>query len=255
MRCWMLAGLLLLSSAAVRADDDDKPPAVTEADYATWSKLRMANAVVEAWKLYRGTPEQQSKAAADRDQALAAAGWSSEKVNQIGQLLEQARVSVAPDADPEAAKELNPITAATARAHLDEIRKYPSELAEAHVREEREKGAAGTPPSKSKLTGSWLVDLDATIDLMATGLGAEAKSGIKAKIAGKLKGTKYVFGPGDAIESDSGGQVEKGTYRLDGGTLLVKREGSKRERAMQIGLNGGILVLGSGMAKMAFRKQ
>ena len=257
LRAWRCAALALALPLAVVAAEK-----VTESDHATLRQLQYAEALGKARLMFaRGDATKQAQAKAVLTQALQESGWNRERYDAVeeavGDVMGNLRLNKSgdmSDADLKSALEdSDPTTVATVRAHYEELNKTnDSQRAEKQVRDEIQEEAAGVPPTRAQLEGTWVYDPDASIDAMLGGMAtAEDKAKLKATIAAKVGSPEYTFGPGDSVVSrsrDSAGNavVFKGVYRLDGRKIFFKNEGSKREESLSAGLRNGKLQLGMG---------
>jgi hypothetical protein len=160
-----------------------------------------------------------------------------------------------------AMSESDPATVATARAHYEEMQTVrDSERAEKQVREELEQARRGEIPTAAQLQGTWVFDLDGTIDAMGELFPIPDREKFKADLAGKIGMSSYTFGPGDQIVSRATGpdgkeRADTGVYRLDGYKIFFKSPGGKREQQMEIGLRHGKLQMGTGFGVVVFARK
>lgn len=263
-RLLVALALVLVAGSALRADDDENPPPlkVTEADYATYSKLRFEDAVFDEHKLRTRDPKMSKKVEATRDKAWKDSGWDRTKfdsvrgvIDEVLSLLEQEKGEGAEDARA-SLKEKDATTVATVRAHAKEIADYEElrKKVEARFKEDLVLPA----PDPKDVDGTWTLDLEKTVDRMSGGV---LKGEDRAKMMDKLKGdtSAYTFSGGKSfvlVEEHAGKKSEiKGTYRVEGRKIFLKDEKRDKEKALDLGWDDGCLVVGSGFAQGVFTKK
>src|SRR6266850_5813661 len=90
MRAAAIVAVLLVSSAA-----EAEGLKVSEAEFNTWVSLFNAKALSEARRMYAGTDAaRKAQAEADYKKAVADAGWTEEKVGDVGRELEAIRAAL-----------------------------------------------------------------------------------------------------------------------------------------------------------------
>jgi hypothetical protein len=257
IRTWRWVVLALALPLAVAAAEK-----VTESDYAKLRKLQYAKALVnvrEEWS--HGDKAKQAQAKAGWEQALKETGWNDDTFSRadeaVGEVMGNLQSNKSGDLSDDDLKqtlaESDPTTVATVRAHYAELsNSKDSSQAEQQVRDEIQQEAAGVPPTRAQLEGTWVFDSDATIDAMLGGLAtAEDKAKMKADMLAKVGTSEFTFGPGDLIisrtrDSAGGEKVDRAAYRLDGRKVFIKGGESRREYDLTIGLRNGRLQLGMG---------
>lgn len=240
---------------------------VSEADYAAYQKIRYAQALAEKRAMYDRANK--AKYDAEKKAAVQSAGWTQERFGQVEGALGELRGNEPPGGDGQNEKDWKALlsgydqtTVATYRAHSAELRHDDTDArAEAEVRKERAEAQAGDAPTAAALQGTWIADIDATLDRMLGGnAGGELKEKMRKQVGASMEGNSYQFGPGDAIVATAKGpdgkvRVDKGTFRLDGRTVYFRSPGSKAEQSLQAGFSGGRLLLGVGMMSVVYRKK
>jgi hypothetical protein len=236
-----LATALLISTAAFAQSR------VSGEDFDTYVKLMNARVKAQARKFYSGQkPEVIKKADADFEAALAAAGWTREKISSVDSILSNIRSAlesvnsdekeIAEEYQRQLKEDFDPATVAMVKSRKSELDTgAATRRAEEEVRNEKQQAAVGRVPSKSELQGSWKFDTDATMAHLgaSTGLPAAAMKDARANLESSAAGTVYKFS-GDSIEETRHGRTNKGTYRIQGNELLINY--GKGEAKMGIGM-------------------
>jgi hypothetical protein len=263
----LLLGCLLLALFAPQLGAAVK---VTEADYHKYLALEYAEALRDARKMWsRQDPARLAAADAELANAWRASGWTTERFQEVEEAIAEVQSGLrgGRDGDLEPAdlraflEEHDRTTVATVRAHFEELEdRNPAEIAEQQVRAERESERRGAAPSEAQLQGAWVLDVDATIDWMLDGISLPEREEMKAAVLEKSGRAVFIFGPGKTIESRSRGadgaeRSEKGTYRLDGHSLVIKADGSRREYELQVGMRHGKLQIGKGFGMSVFTRE
>jgi len=243
--------------------------AVSEADYQTLRRLDYAEALCKARKMYaRGDATKIAAAEAELKKTWKDSGWTRDQYGSasdaFGEVLGNLRSVKNGDMTGEDFKstlsECDPITVATVRAHFEEYEKLrDSDQAEKQVREELEQARRGDVPTEAQLQGTWVLDLDGTIDVMSEQFPIPDREKSKADLAPKIGSSSYTFGPGNQIVSrvtgpDGKERADTGVYRLDGHKIFFKSPGGKREQQMDIGLRKGKLQMGTGFGVVVFAR-
>ena len=243
--------------------------AVSEADYQTLRRLDYAEALCKARKMYaRGDATKIAAAEAELKKTWKDSGWTRDQYGSasdaFGEVLGNLRSVKNGDMTGEDFKstlsECDPITVATVRAHFEEYEKLrDSDQAEKQVREELEQARRGDVPTEAQLQGTWVLDLDGTIDVMSEQFPIPDREKFKADLAPKIGSSSYTFGPGNRIVSrvtgpDGKERADTGVYRLDGHKIFFKSPGGKREQQMDIGLRKGKLQMGTGFGVVVFAR-
>ncbi len=261
----LLFALLAGSASPARA-----AAAVSEADYQTLRRLDYAGALCKARKMWaRGDATKIAAAEAELKSTWQESGWTRDQYTSIsdafGDVLGNLRSLKNGDMTEEDFKstlsECDPITVATVRAHFEEYEKLrDADQAEKQVRAELEQARRGEVPTSAQLEGTWVLDLDGTIDAMNEQFPIPDREKFKADLAGKIGMSSYTFGPGDQIVSRVNGpdgkeRADTGVYRLDGHSIFFKSPGGKREQQMDVGLRKGKLQMGSGFGVVVFARK
>jgi hypothetical protein len=244
--------------------------AVSEADYQTLRRLDYAGALCKARKMYaRGDATKIAAAEAELKKTWQESGWTRDQYSSasdaFGEVLGNLRSVKNGDMTEEDFKstlsECDPTTVATVRAHSAEYENLrDSDQAEKQVREELEQARRGDVPTGAQLEGTWVLDLDGTIDAMSEQFPVPDREKFKADLTPKIGSSSYTFGPGNQIVSrvtgpDGKERADTGVYRLDGHKIFFKSPGGKREQQMDIGLRKGKLQMGSGFGVVVFARK
>lgn len=256
--------VVLVVSAPLRADDEPAPAPlkVTEADFATFVKLRRADAVFSEHKFRTRDAAKLKKREEARDKTWKESGWDRERfdaartvIEEVVMLLNDEKGENAAEAK-ESLKERDATTVATVRAHLKELTDFDAEQrrVEAQVKEDN----LAPAPDPKEVDGTWVFDPEKTVDRMTKGA---LKGEERTKVLDKLKGnlSSYTFTGGKTfacVEEKSGSKSEtKGSYRLDGRKLFLKGEKGEKETELEIASEDGCLVIGSGFAQGVYTKK
>ena len=244
--------------------------AVSEADYQTLRRLDYAEALFKARKMWaRGDATKIAAADAELKKTWQESGWTREQYSLasdafgevLGNLRSVKNGDMTEDDFKSTLSECDPITVATVRAHFEEYEKLrDSERAEKQVREELEEARRGDVPTEAQLQGSWVFDVDGTIDAMSELFPVPDREKFKADLAGKIGSPSYTFGPGNQIVSrmtgsDGKERADTGVYRLDGHKIFFKGPGGTREQSLEVGLRKGKLQMGTGFGVVMFARK
>ena len=258
--------IVVLASMAVAQDEAVK---VTEADFGVYEKLRYASILTQERRSQTPDKAKQAAIKAPWEQELKSANWTEERFGAVDSAVGDAVTALADQEkggeEAAAAKEtldgLDKTTVATVKAHRkehtddQELRKKARE----QVRQEADAERRGPAPDPKALEGKWVLDLDATVGLLAPGAGADVTKEIREKMKTTMGEASYTFGPGDKIISNIVQQDKKrtdeGTYRLDGSKIFFKANGRQREESMDAGMKDGKLRLGMMGFYSVFRKE
>lgn len=242
---------------------------VTEQDYATYQKLREANAYAQAKKSSTYKADEKKAAEAQFDAAVKAAGWSRSKFEDVdsslNSVLQAVKQTESADADERENGKLNledvdAATIATVKAHRKDLEDTVAldERMRKKVADEKAQAQKGTPPTASELQGTWVLDLAASVENMAGSLDEATKKKMVADMRKSTGESKYIF-KGNQVESrvQQAGkkeQVSKGTFRVEGNTLYVG-DNRKREQTMTVGMRGSDLIISMMGAGLVFKKK
>jgi hypothetical protein len=241
---------------------------VTEADYKTYRDLNYAEALFSARQMFlRADKAKVAAAQVELAKTWTASGWTRDQhsevemaISEVLSALSMLKSGEMTEADfREMTAEADPTTVATVRAHYEELQDTgDTQRAEKQVRDEIERERAGDPVTEAQLLGTWVFDVDATLEVMGLGgVGSAEVEKAKADIIARIGSPTYTFGPGNTMESrvkgpDGQEMVSKGVYRLDGMTIYMKAENSRREYDMRIGIRNGTLRMGSSFGLSVF---
>ncbi len=259
----LLLGAALAASAGRAAADDDGPVEFTEGQYAAYSTLRLANAVVEEKRMFAHSDKAKKDAiAAEFAKACADVGWTKDRFEKVDEAVGSALSALD---DPEnAGDEVTKTTLATVKAHREELANTDAlrQRARQVMQEQELVAKRGAPPTPAQLAGTWVFDFDATVDAMAAGMGEDLKKSARDGLAKSMTAATYTFGPGDRLVAtvERPGvppETQEGTYGLNGSTLTVKaRMGSRvREDNLSIGIKDGTLRIGMMGFYSVFRRK
>lgn len=244
--------------------------ALTESDYKTYRILTYEQSLRDARKVWaRRDPAKLAANDQKLEAAFAAAGWTPERLREAGDAIDEVfsplhsanRGELTAEDLKQCLAECDATTVSTVKAHFDELNAVnDSEKAEKQAREEHLRERAGVPPTPQQLEGTWVFDVDATVNDMLQGSTPEELEQAKADILSKTGRPAYTFGPGTnatvrSKAADGTERLEKSEYRLDGGTVYFKQEGRSREQSLGVGLRGGKLVLGMGPSIILLSRQ
>lgn len=248
----LAAGILLGLALAVRAQDGH-PARLTEGDYADFTKLRLAKALVEEKSMFaHGNKEKQAAIDAQFDQVLAETGWTKDRFGEIDDAVGSI-LNVLGDPEQEMDPELDKTTIATVKAHRKELADYDGlqQRARQQVRDEQVLARRGRAPTAAEIAGTWVLNIERSVASVTEGTTDELTKNLADEYRKNLTVATYTFGPGNtvvAVNQRPGVPAEttKGTYRLEGSTLFVKaRMGSRdREDGVEIGIRDGRLYIG-----------
>ncbi|HTL52790.1 MAG TPA: hypothetical protein VL860_09470 [Planctomycetota bacterium] len=243
--------------------EEPKPLSITEKDFTTYWKLRIAIHVHDDRKFKTRDKDVLAQIEADLTQAFKDAGWDRTQYDRVRSDIENVASVVADTQrkdDPEAAagalenlKDYNATTVATVKAHTKELNDSVGE--QKQIQEIIAKAETPSPIDPAKLPGTWVMDLDASCEVVVPGAGEDFKKTFRENMAKQMKSSQYTFGPGNAIETktvmaDDKVQIEKGTFRCEGNVIFFQAEGSKREHKLTCVIKGDLLI----MSMIAFRK-
>jgi hypothetical protein len=254
-----LSALLLVFFLGAAFAQDVPTPRVTEADFATFVKLRYAVELAQAkTQVARNDPAKLASVKEELDGAFRDAGWSRDRFAEISEALLGAsnRLSTLGSSDTEEAgyaqeelARMDPVTVATARAHAAELNDSSEESGKAmrEARDDAQKELRGPAPTTAELQGRWAFNLDATVELNTKGLGADTKRKMRDGMARTMTSAMYLFGPGNAVEvltRTAEGQMrsDKTTFRIAEGRIFFVA--GKSEVSLDIGMKDGRLLIG-----------
>jgi hypothetical protein len=257
-RTVFLSCLLLVAFTRVGFSQDASTTKVSEADYATFVKLRSAVELADA-KSRAKDPEKLEAVKEDLRKAFADSGWSQERFADVSEALLGAANSIflldSEDAEEagyaqEQLDQMDPVTVATARAHVADLNDS-SAVSDAAVRQARadaQRELRGPAPAPAQLTGRWDFNLEATVQLNASGLGPDTKKRMRDSMAKTMSFTSYIFGPGGAVEvltrtAEGPLRSEKTTFRISEDRIFFKT--GKGEVDLDIGMKDGQLRMGT----------
>ena len=244
--------------------------AVSETDFQTLRRLEYAEALCKARKMWaRGDAAKIVAAEAELKQTWQDSSWTRDHYSEVddafGEVISNLRSlknGEMTEADFKSAmSESDPDTVATARAHYEEVQTVrDSERAEKQVRDELERARRGEIPTAAQVQGTWMFDLDGTIDAMGELFPIPDREKFKADLAPKVGSPSYTFGPGDQVVSrvtgsDGKERADTGVYRLEGHKIFFKSPGGRREQEMEIGLRKGKLQMGTGFGVVVFARK
>ena len=121
--------------------------------------------------------------------------------------------------------------------------------------------AGETEVDPAKLSGTWVLDLDATIELIKPGLPANQKQMVMGMMKGQMHIDRMVIGPGKAATAYS--QNPDGTETKDAGTwsyankqITIKHDdATQKDDVMDVAMRGELLMVGKGKDKAAFKRK
>lgn len=252
------ASLLAVGTALPVRADDPNAPKVTEADFPVYYKLAGAQARAEEQQTFAHDQTKRDAITAEWNKALADAGWTQERFDSVNEAVGMAAGSLqqleAGGEEAENAKselaEQNSTTIATVKAHRKELAVDLRIKAAEDIRNEQAAARRGTPPTPSQLAGTWVLDIDATIDAAVRELPDSVKPEVREKVRRETPAATYTFGPGNTIKTvirRPGSTVDEtstGTYRLDGSKIYFQAQGRKGEDSLEIGMKNDQLRLG-----------
>ena len=258
----LLAGALAASGGAIRAQDEGAVR-FTEGDYAAYTTLRLAGALVEQKQMFaHGNKAKKDAIDAEFAAACAGAGWTKERFGQVDEAVGMALSALD---DPEnASDEVDKATLATVKAHRKELSDYNGlqQRARELMQEQELAARRGAPPTAAQIAGKWVFDFDGTVNEMTEGMGEDLKTSARDGLAKSMTAATYSFGPGDRLVAtvqrpDLPPESQEGTYRLDGSTLTVKaRMGTRdRESQLSVGMKDGTLRIGMMGFYSIFRRE
>ena len=262
--CWVfIAGLLLGGFSAVRAEEGT-PARLTEANYADFSRLRLAKAVVEERSMFaHGNKAKQAAIDAQFDKVLAETGWTKERFEQVDDAVGSI-LTVLGDPEQEMDPELDKTTIATVKAHRKELADYGGlqQRARQQFQDEQILERRGRAPTAAEITGKWVLNIDRSVASITGGLPSEVTKEARDAFTKAITGATYTFGPGDTIVAVNQRpglppETTQGTYRLDGSTLFIKAKMGTRdhEEKMDVGIKDGRLNIGMMGAYSVFERQ
>ncbi|MGH7144129.1 MAG: hypothetical protein ACREJ2_08305 [Planctomycetota bacterium] len=122
--------------------------------------------------------------------------------------------------------------------------------------------AAGeTAVDPTKIPGTWLVDMDATIAIAMPQLPPERRGMALGMINGHVHMTKCTFNADKscvAIEANPDGSTteKKGTWSFADGVLTIKPDdATQKDSVLAAAMRGELLMLGKDRGKLAFKRQ
>jgi hypothetical protein len=250
---WVLAaGALLGFALAVRAADGT-PARLIEADYANFTKLRLAKAVVEEKSMFaHGNKEKQAAIDAQFNKVLAETGWTKERFGEVDDAVGSI-LTVLGDPEQEMDPELDKTTIATVKAHRKELEDYGGlqQRARQQFQEEQLLERRGRAPTVAEITGKWVLNVELSVASISDGTPDELTKKLADEYRKNLTVATYTFGPGNtmvAINQRPGlpPETSQGTFRLEGSTLFIKAKMGTRDRedGVDIGIKDGRLYIG-----------
>ena len=256
---------LLMATALVFAPaapaQEDAPVEFREADYAAYTTLRLAKAVAGEKLMFAHDKAKQDPINAEFEKACAGLGWTPDRFEAVDGAVSAALSTIA---DPEnASEEVTKTTLATVKAHQKELENYGavSQRAQQIVRDQAQAERRGTAPTPAQLAGTWIWDLDLTIDDVASGLDGELRKTLRDSMAKTLVAATYTFGPGNRLVAvnqrpGAAAETQEGSYRIDGNKLtIIARMGSRdREDQVDVGMKDGHLRIGMMGVYSVFRR-
>jgi hypothetical protein len=259
-RTAILASLLLVTLLGAAFAQDVPTTRVSEADFATFAKLRYAVELADAKsQVARNDPAKLAVVRDDLKKAFAESGWSQDRFADVSEALLGAanRLSLLGSSEADEAgyareelAQMDPVTVVTARAHAAELNDSATVSDEAmrRARDDAQKDLRGHEPTLVQLQGRWDFDLDATVELNAKGLGTDTKKKMRDSMAKTMSSALYIFGPGSAVEvltrtAEGPMRSEKTTFRITEGKIYFKT--GKSEVDLDIGLKDGQLRIGT----------
>jgi len=256
-----VAGALVAFAATARAQESGLVQ-VRESDYPAYAKLRLAKAVAEEKEMFAHDQVKRSAIDAEFAKACTDLGWTADRYGEVDGAVSSALSSID---DPEnAGEELSPVTLATVKAHLADLKDFDGLRKRARdlVQEQMRAAARGATPTPAQLAGKWVWDIELTIASMAEGMGDDLKQSMRDQLSKTLTAATYTFGPGDriAVVNQRPGQPpenQEGRYRLAGSKLTIISKMGSRERAddVDVGLKDGHLLIGMMGMYSVFRRE
>jgi hypothetical protein len=227
--------------------------ALPEADYATYDKLRLAKAAIEAQCGRFGREKEDKELRASFAGKCTEAGWTERRYQAVNNEVEAALSALenAEDKDPDIRdgakqqlQEVDPATLATVKAHrkdLGDRRGFEKRVKQA-IENEQSAGKYGRPASAEEIQGKWTVDYDYLI-----AQADEIEKGVYEQMRKDMPSSTYAFGPGDKVmvtNQRAGKPLEKweGTYQYAAGKVIVK--GSGRQDTFDVRIKDGRLSMG-----------
>jgi hypothetical protein len=261
---WILAAGVLLGFALAARAGEGTPARLTEADYAAFTKLRLAKAVVEEKSMFaHGNKEKQAAIDAQLTKVLAETGWTKERFEQVNDAVDSV-VSALSDPEQPMDPEMDQTTIATVKAHRKELEDYNglTKRAQQQIQEEQILAKRGPPPTAAEIAGKWVLNVELSVASISDGTPDELTKKLADEYRKNLTVATYTFGPGDmisAINQRPGRPPEttQGTYRLEGSTLLIKAKMGTRDREdkVDVGIKDGRLYIGMMGAYSVFERQ
>jgi hypothetical protein len=255
---------VLLGFAVAARAGEGTPARLTEADYAAFTKLRLAKAVVEEKGMFaHGNKEKQAAIDAQLTKVLAETGWTKERFEQVSEAVDSI-LGVLSDPEQQMDSEMDRTTIATVKAHRKDLEDYDGlkKRALQQIQDEQILALRGRPPTAAELTGKWVLNVELSVASITQGLPDEVTKNAAEEYRKNLTAATYTFGPGNtiaAINQRPGVPPEttQGTYRLEGSTLFIKAKMGTRDREekMDVGIKDGRLYIGMMGAYSVFEKQ
>ena len=261
---WILAAETLLGFALSVQAGEGTPPGLTEANYADFSKVRLAKEVVEQKSMFaHGNKEKQAAIDAQLTKVLAEAGWTKERYEQVN---DEVASILAFLRDPEQTMDPEPdkTTIATVKAHRKNLEDYEGlrKRALQQIQDEQILALRGRPPTVAEITGKWVLNVELSVASITQGLPDEVTKNAAEECRKNLTLATYTFGPGDRISAVNQRpglppETTQGTYRLEGSMLFIKAKMGTRDREdkMDVGIKDGRLYLGMMGAYSVFERQ
>jgi hypothetical protein len=261
---WILAaGAFLGFALAIRAADG-APARLTEANYASFTKLRLAKAVVEEKSMFaHGNKEKQAAIDAQFNKVLAETGWTKERFGEIDDAVGSI-LSVLGDPEQEMDPELDKTTIATVKAHRKELEDYGGlqQRARQQFQEEQILERRGRAPTTAEITGKWALNVELSVASITQGLPDEITKKAADEYRKNLTLATYTFGPGNTIAAINQRpgllpETTQGTYRIEGNSLFIKAKMGTRDREdkIDVGIKDGRLYIGMMGVYSVFERQ
>ena len=257
----VLAGALAAGAANARAQESG-PVQVRESDYPAYAKLRLAKAVAEEKEMFAHDRVKRAAIESEFARACTDLGWTADRYGEADGAVGSALSAID---DPEnAGEEISPVTLATVKAHLAELKDADGlrQRARELMQEQLRAAARGATPTQAQLAGRWVWDIELTVAGMAEGMGDELKQTMREQLSKTLLASTYTFGPGDRLVAviqrpGQAPETQQGTYRLNGYKLTVVTKMGSRERAddVDVGLKDGHLLVGMMGMYSVFRRE
>jgi hypothetical protein len=262
--CWILAVGVLFGFALAARAGEGAPARLTEADYANFTKMRLAKAVVEEKRMFaHGNKEKQAAIDAQLTRVLAETGWTKERFEQVSEAVDSI-LGVLSDPEQQMDPEMDKTTIATVKAHRKDLEDYDGlkQRALQQIQDEQILAKRGRPPTAAEITGKWVLNVELSVASITQGMPDEVTKNAAEEYRKNLTAATYTFGPSNAIAAINqrpGVPPEntQGTYRLEGSTLFIKAKMGTRDREekVDVGIKDGRLYIGMMGAYSVFERQ